>query len=148
MLGIITPEQRKTKEHIESYLKIKTETKRVVLTAYSLIQEDADLEELLRALMDPARFKRAKKIKDEEINLREATNERVRATVRRYHVLIDVSNKTIYHDCADWSRCAPMKKFCKHLGKLFLYLPEEKATQILRRIHAELHNWEFKPYVS
>lgn len=94
------------------------------------------------------RIKRAKGIKDAEVRLQEVTSDRVKATVRRYHVAIDVSNRLILHDCADWSRCAPVRQFCKHVGKVLMMMPEEEAVGILRRIGTEREKWEFKPYVA
>jgi hypothetical protein len=42
----------------------------------------------------------------------------------------------------------PDKSFCKHLGKIFLLVPEIKAEDLLRKILAERDSWEFKPYLE
>ena len=98
--------------------------------------------------MDKGRIRRAKDIKDEEVVIQEISNTVVKAKVRRYQVVIDLENRVILHNCADWSRCVPVKQFCKHLGKVVMVLPKAEATELLRRICLELEKWEFKPYTE
>jgi hypothetical protein len=62
--------------------------------------------------------------------------------------VIDLQNRVVLHDCADWSRVLPSKRFCKHIGKLLLSLGEEKASNILKHIYANREAWEFKPYTE
>jgi len=54
----------------------------------------------------------------------------------------------VLHDCADWSRCAPVKQFCKHVGKVMMLAPEDVSVGILKKMGAEREKWEFKPYVA
>jgi hypothetical protein len=63
-----------------------------------------------------------------------------------YHIVIDFEARTILHDCADWSKALPTKRFCKHIGKLFLSMDREKATEMLKRIYAQKEKWQFKAY--
>ncbi|MFB0567150.1 MAG: DUF72 domain-containing protein [Candidatus Bathyarchaeia archaeon] len=153
MLGIITPQQKEVKKTVKEYLEARPKAPppkpSLALTAF--MPEEINrmsFKDLLRIFMDNRRIKRAKGIKDEEVKLQEVTSDHVKATVRRYHVAIDVSNRLILHDCADWSRCAPVKQFCKHVGKVLMSMPEEEALSILRRIGTERGKWEFKPYVA
>jgi uncharacterized protein YecE (DUF72 family) len=153
LLGIITPQQREVKNTVTSYLEAKPKAPppkpSLALTAFMPEEiSRMSFKDLLRIFMDNSRIRRARGIKDEEVKLQEMTSNHVKATVRRYHVAIDISNRLILHDCADWSRCAPVKQFCKHVGKVLLSMPQEEAISILRKIGAEREKWEFKPYVA
>jgi len=153
MLGEITPEQKEVKKTVEQYLEAKAKAPPpkppMALTAFMPEKiERMNLEELLRLFMDNTRFKRINDIKDNEVTVQEATDQSVKARVREYHVSIDVPNRLVLHDCADWSRCAPVKQFCKHMGKVMMVVPNEKAVNILRKMSAEREKWEFKPYVA
>jgi len=153
MLGEITPEQREVKKTVEGYLeaKAKEAPPKPVLALTAFMPEKIErmnLEELLRLFMDKVRFKRVSDIKDSEVIIQEVTDHSVEAQVREYHVSIDVPNRLMLHDCADWSRCAPVKQFCKHVGKVMTVVPEENAVDLLRKISAEREKWEFKPYVA
>jgi hypothetical protein len=68
--------------------------------------------------------------------------------VKEYHIVIDLQNHVIMHDCADWGKMLPNKRLCKHLGKLLLTLDREKATSLLRQIYANKESWQFKPYTE
>jgi len=151
MLGELSPEQAEAKKVAEDYLKerVPPKTEQVLTTLVpTKAVSEMTLPELLQSFMDAGRLKRARGIKDHEVNIQSLTDKRVQASVREYHVLIDGENRVILHDCADWSRCIPTKQFCKHLGKVFLTLPEAKALKILREVYGARGNWEFKPYVA
>jgi hypothetical protein len=85
-------------------------------------------------------------MKDSELNITTQTGERVEATMREYHIIIDLESKTIYHDCADWGKILSTKKLCKHIGKLLLSMDRERATRTLWQIYMEKEAWQFKPY--
>jgi len=153
MLDQITIEQREVKKTVENYLEMArakvAPPKPTLLTSFMPEKiEPMKLEELLRLFMDKARFKRIDDIKDKEVTIDEATDQSVKASVREYHVSIDVLNRQVLHDCADWSRCAPVKQFCKHMGKVMIMIPQEKAVNILAKMSSEIDKWEFKPYVA
>jgi len=153
MLGMLTPQQQEAKnavaEYFETEVEAKPTMKPLALTTFMPEKvEEMSLQKLLQGFMDPPRFKRATRIKDQEVSIQEATDKQVKALIREYHVLIDLQNRTVLHDCADWSRCIPVKQFCKHVGKILMSLPGEKAVQIMRKIYLEREEWEFKPYVS
>jgi hypothetical protein len=145
MLSTLTPEQAEAKVRVENYFKTSAVLKESKIEAFVKPSED-DLESLLRAFLDSVRLKRAEEIKDSELRIEEETDERVEATVREYHIVVDFEAKAILHDCADWSKMLPAKTFCKHIGKLFLSLDKEKATEMLRKIYSQKDAWQFKPY--
>jgi hypothetical protein len=147
MLGELSPKQVEAKRVADEYLKEKYATK-TTLDLFTFIQEGVaektELEELLEILIDSGRLRRAREIKDETVKIIEVSNNAVRASVKDYRVTVDFKNHRILHDCVDWSRCIPQKQFCKHLGKIFLMLPELKSLEILQQIHNDLNDWEFK----
>jgi len=145
MLGVITPEQAETKNMVENYFKATRILKESKLEAF-VEPAKIDFNGLLQAFLDAGRLKRAKGIKDSELTIAKETDERIEATVREYHIVIDLEARTILHDCADWSKALPTKRFCKHIGKLLLSMDREKATKMLTRIYLERETWQFKPY--
>ena len=106
---------------------------------------ELSFEELLQALIDRRRYKRALKIPDSALKIEESGPQAIRARVKNYKVEIDVGGKSILHDCADWGRVSVKKQFCKHMGKLFLSLPEDLAEEVLREILEEKDQWKFRP---
>lgn len=156
MIGELTEEQRETKENVEDYFrkaeaaaKKKMKERGMTLAAYMPEEvERMDFENLLSTFMDKGRLGRAKGIKDKEIRIEEISDDRVKASIRNYHLSIDNKSRVILHDCADWSRCAPAKQFCKHVGKVMMTIPKEKASEIMKQIALEREKWEFKPYTA
>lgn len=104
--------------------------------------ESMNREELLHILLGDARMERAKGIQDSQLSFWDEGDSIV-ATVKRYHVRIDVDLWRIAHDCADWERRLSLGLFCKHLGKVFLSLPEERAAELLKGILKKRDSWEF-----
>ncbi len=146
MLGGLTPEQADAKTTVENYLA-RAKMKKPTLEAF-IAPKEMTLENLLNAFLDRPRLKRAQRIKDKELTIQEATDDKIKALIRDYHIIIDLGNRLVLHDCADWSRVLPSKRFCKHVGKLLLSLDKEKAARILKQIYTEKENWEFKPYTE
>ena len=146
MLGVLTPEQTEAKNRVKDYLKNAEALKESKMETF-VEPSELDFESLLRAFLDADRLKRAKDIKDDELKIEKETDERTEATIREYHIVIDFEARTILHDCADWSRMLPSKRFCKHIGKLLLSIDKERATSMLRRIYSQKEAWQFKPYI-
>jgi len=145
MLGVLTDEQAEAKNRVRNYFKTSATFKESKIEAFVKPLE-LDLESLLRVFLDAGRLKRAKGIKDSEVKIEKETDRLVVATVREYHIVIDFEARTILHDCADWSKMLPAKTFCKHIGKLFLSLDKEKATEMVKEIYSQKDAWQFKPY--
>jgi len=103
------------------------------------------LRELHRAFMIQI-SKRAKAIKDKELIIQEMTETMLKASIQNYHITIDFKNRVVLHDCPVWSKCITDMRFCEHIERLLLSLPEEKAIRTLGRIYAK--DWEFKPYTE
>ena len=147
MLGALTSKQAEAKTTVENYLKIPTKIKKTTLEAF-VEPKEMTFENLLNTFLDKPRLKRAQRIKDKELTIQEETLNQIKALIRDYHIVIDLGNRVVLHDCADWSRVLPSKRFCKHIGKLLLSLDKEKASKILKQIYTNKEKWEFKPYVE
>jgi hypothetical protein len=147
MLGVLTPEQSEAKAHIKKHFLLP-EGKQKVEVATLDQWTGQSLEDLLLKFTGTERLKRAKQIKAREIIVEELSDSMIRATVRDYHIVVDIGNKIVLHDCADWNKLIPQKRFCKHLGKLMLSINEEKALQVLGKISSEIEYWQFKPYTE
>ena len=146
MLGNLTPEQADAKATVENYLA-RAKMKKPTLETF-IEPKEMTLENLLNTFIDKPRLKRAQHIRDKELTIQELTDTQVKALIRDYHIVIDLEKRTVLHDCADWSRVLPNKRFCKHIGKLLLSLDKEKASEILKQIHAGKEAWKFKPYTE
>jgi uncharacterized protein YecE (DUF72 family) len=147
MLGIQTPEQVKAKNNVEDYLETSIRAEEPTLETY-VGTEEMTFEALLRSFLDRDRLKRAQHIKESELEIQKETEDRIEAKIRQYHILIDIRNQIILHDCADWGRVLASKHFCKHLGRLMLSLNMTRALTILRRIYGNKEAWNFKPYIE
>jgi hypothetical protein len=145
MLGVLTPEQAEAKSKVENYFETSKVFKESRLEAF-IEPAKLDFDSLLHAFLDMGRLKRAKEMKDSELTIVKETDQRIEAEMREYHIVINAEARTILHDCADWSKALPTKRFCKHIGKLLLSMDREKATKMLTKIYLERERWQFKPY--
>jgi len=152
MLGVITSEQTEAKKRIDDFREGKISIPQVeslkpkvaALTDFkSMSIEDMNVDELLDVFMDKGRLRRAREIEDKELEIEELSSEMIKAKIRDYFIIVDIINKKVTHNCGDWSRCIVNKGFCKHLGKLMLAIPKEKAEKIMRNIQTELELWDF-----
>lgn len=152
MLGVITSEQTEAKKRIDDFREgmisipqvESLKPKVAALTDFkSMSIEDMNVDELLDVFMDKGRLRRAREIEDKELEIEELSSEMIKAKIRDYFIIVDIINKKVTHNCGDWSRCIVNKGFCKHLGKLMLAIPKEKAEKIMRNIQTELELWDF-----
>jgi len=102
----------------------------------------------LLKMTDEARLERGREIGDDELSIEEATDEHIYASIRDYFIDVDLSEKTIVHNCDDWRKGLGIKRMCKHLCKLFITLPEEQALGIVRGIIEDKDGWVFKTEIS
>ncbi len=156
MMGELTEAQREAKKGVEGYFegakaaaKEQMKERGITLAAYMPEQiKHMDFEELLEVFMDKGRIRRAKGISDEDVKIEKSAKGSVEASIRDYHFAVDTEKRVMLHDCPDWSRCAPAKQFCKHVGKIMLTIPRKKAIEIMSSIATEREKWEFKPYAK
>jgi hypothetical protein len=106
--------------------------------------EEMDLEDLLKVFLGTDRLSRAGEIAPEQVHFTKRGSTIVNADVKEYVVSLDLLNKTIYHDCTDWTQSrARAKLFCKHVGRFFLSLRESEATERLREMLRGRDKWVF-----
>jgi len=101
----------------------------------------ASRDECLKFLLGEARLERAKAIRDDELKILQSNSKVLKARIRSYVVDIDYRKKIISHDCADWSRRRASRKLCKHLGKILIMIPKQRATIFLRDLIANPNSW-------
>jgi len=147
MLGALTPEQTRAKKHVEAYFEGRGQPREVELEAF-IQRGKMGLEDLLGYFVPGERLKRARDISDDELIVTEASERRIEARIREYHIVIDFEKKTILHDCADWGNILPSKKLCKHIAKLLLSMNSDKASKMLKELHENKETWQFKPYTD
>ncbi|MDR7435271.1 MAG: DUF72 domain-containing protein [Armatimonadota bacterium] len=143
LLGMATKVQQEKLEQVNAYFTAGALEERRYL-AQAALARDAGLKELLGIFLDPKRLQRALEIPDQELSIEEASEDRVVARIKEYRLCIDRENSVIAHDCDDWRKRRETRQFCKHMGKLFLFLPLELASDLLRDISENLDQWEFK----
>ena len=147
MLGGLNPQQTEAKVRVEQYRRQMRETSESTLETF-VEPKTTSFDRLLRYFIDAPRLKRAGDIPDNELMITGQTEDRVEATVREYHVVIDLKDKTILHDCADWEKMSQNKKLCKHVGKLLLTIERPKAARILEAIYSRIQEWQFRKYTG
>lgn len=143
MLGILTSEQSQAKQVAEHYFKTLKKTRTPTLDVFGKSREET-LDDLLVKFIDKPRLKRAKKIEDDQLIMFDAGFDRIEAKLKDYSIIIDLKNRLIQHNCQDWQRTSSSKRFCKHVGKLFLLLEPSKARTLLKKIDNEKDLWSFE----
>jgi uncharacterized protein YecE (DUF72 family) len=147
LLGVLTPEQSEAKSRVERYFS--TSAKKAKVKVSTLDQWTTEsLPDIFEQFTGRERLKRAREIRDDEVEIEELSDSVVKASIREYHILIDITNKVILHDCADWDKVSAEKKFCKHIAKVMLLIERNKAMRILNRVRSEISDWDFKPYME
>jgi len=97
------------KKKIEDY-KIRIEKEKTTLKTFFEYESFNDLELLLTNFINENRMIRAKEIKNDEIKNVRITNDLLEAEIRKYKIVIDMKNKIITHNCADWQKLINEKK--------------------------------------
>lgn len=99
---------------------------------------------LLSSLVDMPRLWRASEIADEQVQIITASPHYIEARIKEYTAIVDMEKMMIIHDCEDWKKGSMQKRLCKHLTRLFLTLPEDTATPILKSMKSDLSTWSFE----
>lgn len=148
MLGELTPQQKEAKKTIEDHFETIAKIQKPSLESFLKPRKlkKATAGDLLKTFIDRQRLRRARDIQDRELSIQEVTDKQVKALIRDYRITIDLEKQLILHDCSDWDRVSPDKRFCKHIGKLLLSLKKEKSSDILNQIHSDKESWQFKSF--
>jgi uncharacterized protein YecE (DUF72 family) len=142
MIESINPKQVEAKSRIEKYLKSSAGAKSPTLESF-IETRDMSFEDLMHHFVPQERLDRAERIKDSELIIARQNEDRIEATIRGYHIVIDTDAATISHDCADWANVLATRKLCKHVAKLLLTMNREKATEVLQKMYTQGGKWRF-----
>ncbi|MCW3987870.1 MAG: hypothetical protein NWE87_06095 [Candidatus Bathyarchaeota archaeon] len=112
----------------------------------SSIQE---LGKLLSQFVGQSRLSSAVGIDDSAVVFKSIKDNpvRIEASIqgtRVYQLLLDEGTKVIQHDCPDWLRKRKLRRFCKHVAKIFLLLEKDEAVRILTLMLEE--SWRFEVF--
>lgn len=151
MLGVeLNPAQRgaarRIAEHRKGLVRTATGTvRRVTLDDFGATPAEragGEVEVALTRFLDKGRLDRARRMADADVRFA-SDGPGIDARVREYGVLVDPAAKRIVHDCEDWVTQLRDRRFCKHLGRLFLSLPSERAKALLDDIAQRRDEWTF-----
>jgi len=147
MLGILTPEQMEAKQRVQDFLAGKIPPGEVghtvPLTSFMELKEAEPLEKLLATFTNRARIERGRAIGRDQVRVSSADEGSVEAVVRGYPITIDATDRRIRHNCADWTKGIPHRRFCKHVVSLMFSLPPGLASALLKKMIQERGEWEF-----
>ena len=144
MLDSSRPEHKRIKERV-----IRHNIKRRPLAYERKLEEfgfgvlELGVEDLLLQLSTKSRVERGSKIADEELVVKESSDETIKAEVRDYKIEVDLKEKVLTHDCDDWRKGLGIKRICKHVAKLFLSLQPEDAKKVLGDLLENKDSWIF-----
>ena len=146
LLGIATPEQLSLKKRFSQQERATPKEAGVETLERFAEEEEEELSvsDLLLRFMGSNRLARAEQIRDSELRMVKDSEDRIEARVGEYFVEIDLKERLLRHNCADWSKGLDTKRICKHVGKLFLTIPEKRASAILRDLWEEKDKWRFE----
>ncbi len=144
MLDKLTPAQAEALKRARSNLQ-KSREKPVGLREWTRGgDERAKLVDILGSLMGETRLARSFTIPDEDVSVKVADSELIEASIRDYNLTMEMSSKTIVHDCGDWERSIETRQLCKHIGKVLLTIPEDTALVWASRIQENIDGWNFR----
>lgn len=139
ILGIAEPKHHDTLEIVQRNIKEKA----LPVRQLSLDTRNITVEGMMRSLIEQPRMKRAKQIPDKELQIIRNEEGFIEAKIHNYAVIVNVKESYIRHDCEDWQKRVEAKRFCKHVSKLFLSIPEEQSKQLLSQIINQIELWTF-----
>ncbi len=148
MLGVDDADKARALGRIENVRK-RSSAEAVRVRATTLEDFGADphaeahFRELLGSFLDAGRLERAKAIDPSDVEITRDGG-LVLARVKDYRIELDRGARRLAHDCDDWEKAAPLREFCKHVGKFFLSLPREEAVLDLEAIRADREAWAFE----
>lgn len=144
MLGEANKEQIRIKDRVTKYLGSQVEAaNHKTLESFGFHKVSSDIESALLSLMDERRLNRAKEIKDDDLEIRE-NDHCIKGRIRNYSFVINEQEQKIIHDCNDWEKRSSEKKLCKHIGKIFLSLPQDRTKKIINNIIENHTRWSFE----
>src|SRR2546422_9003490 len=144
MLGKLTQEQQEALDRAETHLGKRPSATAGLGNSLAPGGPKAKILDQLTNLMGCTRVERAMSIVDDEVKIKQADSSIIQAKVRDYTITMDMSSRTILHDCGDWERSIETRQLCKHIGRLLLTIPDPLATEWISKIRSDLEEWNFK----
>ncbi len=151
MLGVeLTPAQQGAARRIREYRKGLVRTDLGLVRTPTLEEftaaaptGDPGVERLLATFLDKGRLDRARREDPASVEVIADDGTELEARVKEYGVRIDSASRKIVHDCEDWAKGARERRFCKHVGRLFLSLPRDRARPLLEDLASRKDDWTF-----
>jgi len=112
-----------------------------------LASGERDVEKLVSSFLEGGRLERARELVGKVV-VEEIGKDVVKARVKEYTIVVNISDKRLRHDCEDWIKRTGQKQFCKHVAALFLALDGKESARILTLICKNLNDWVFEAEAS
>lgn len=144
MMDMASEKQLSVLQQIKDYRASKGRPSNIQPLDSFTPEEGLSVSDLLIHFTTASRLSRAEKMADDEVEFIARGENSLEAEVRRYNIKIDVEGREIEHNCADWRKGTSSKRFCKHMDKLFLMLPEDEAKRILNDMIDDKDKWRFE----
>jgi uncharacterized protein YecE (DUF72 family) len=149
MLGVpLTPPQQGAARRIREFRKGLVRTavgvvKTTTLESFAEAPPPADTEvlRLLASFLDRGRLDRARRMAAEDVEV--LSENPIEARIGEYGVVVDLAKRRVVHNCEDFAKSMHDGRLCKHLGRLFLSLPPDRAAALLRVIAGDRDSWTF-----
>jgi uncharacterized protein YecE (DUF72 family) len=149
MLKVAKPEHERVKKRVIRHnLEKRPMMYERKLEDFGVTLPEESVEDLLLKLTDKGRLERGRKVKDEEIVIKESSDQLIEAKVKDYRIRINLEDRVLEHDCDDWRRGIDVRRICKHIAKVLLSLQPEKTKGIVRDILRNKESWVFQAYDS
>lgn len=141
LMGLADRRQEEALERILNYFG--SEFIRVVKEKGPELCSRGDLEAMLSLFLDGRRMERALEDRD-KVKVLESGGSTLKGTVKEYDFEINLKDRVILHGCEDWRKRLSTKQFCKHIGSVFLHIPRDSSTRILKDIIENIEEWSFQ----
>lgn len=102
------------------------------------------LDELLLVLLGKGRLNSARDLAGDRVSVDKESATILSGRVKDYSVVLDLAERRIAHDCADWTtNRARARLLCKHLGAFLIRVDTRTSVPLLRRLLRERDSWTF-----
>ncbi len=147
MLGVLTPDQGRTLQRMRDYRKgvLRARHGRVKTTKLDDFGGEPEAPtptDLLADLTTKPRLERARGLV-QAVNL-DRDGGRIEAAVNNYTVSLDLKERVLQHDCADWLKNIPAGPLCKHVSAVLLALPRTEAIALLADLKLFWDKWRLE----
>ncbi|MBO3833250.1 MAG: DUF72 domain-containing protein [Candidatus Brockarchaeota archaeon] len=147
IVGVMEKPQEEALNRVLNYFEEQGLRRTVSKVEAVLSSGEKGIEKLVSAFLEGGRLERARELVGKVV-VEEAGEEKVKAKVKEYAVIINIPDRRLKHDCQDWVKRIGQKQFCKHVAALFLAMRPEESMRILTLICKNLDSWVFEAGAS